>query len=218
MSNADLTMAVTGSKGRVMGNNPFSYAAPAGKEKPIFLDIAMSVVAGGKVNRAVKEGKEIPLGWLIDKNGNPSTNPNDFFSGGALLPFGGHKGYGLALIVEILAGVLTGNPVTKDIKSWPVCLSDPCSEGFFFIAIDIDSFMSLEEYKKQMDSLINQIRNSPRANGVERIYLPGEIEQLKEEAAIAEGIKLEKHISISLKNVISDLGLEAEFNSVIKQF
>ncbi|MCL5985223.1 MAG: Ldh family oxidoreductase [Actinobacteria bacterium] len=217
MSNADITMAITGSSSRVIGNNPFSYAAPAGEEKPVVLDMAMSVVAGGKIKLAMEEGKNIPFGWLLNPDGEPTSSPRDFFDGGALLPFAGYKGYGLALMVEILAGVITGNPITRDIISWTKDLSHPCPEGFAFIAINIGNFRPIEEYKARMDVLIRQIRSSPKAKGVERIYLPGELEYEKEERARISGIVLGSQILKSLKNLATDLGLSDKLNSVIKE-
>ena len=217
MSNVDSNMAVTGSAGKVIGNNPFSYAAPAGKEKPIVFDIAMSVAAGGKINIAAKEGKSISLGLIIDKDGNSSINPNDYINGGALLPFTGHKGYGFALMVEILAGVITGNALTKDIPSWVSNLSDPSPEGFNFIAINIDSFMPIKDYKARVDALIKQIKNSKKAKGVKRIYLPGEIEHEKEEYSRANGIVLNNVTFESLKSLAKDFGMEEMFCNLIKE-
>ncbi|NPV54313.1 MAG: Ldh family oxidoreductase [Firmicutes bacterium] len=210
MSNVDINMTVTGAAGRVIGNNPFAYAAPAGEEKPIVLDIAMSVAAGGKINVAREEGKSIPEGWLVDAAGNPTTDPWEFLRGGALVPFAGHKGYGLALMVEILAGVMTGAAVTKDIGCWVRDFEHPCNEGFTFIAIDVGALMPIHDYKARMDALIRQIRNSPKAEGVERIYLPGEMEHEREEKAKVHGIVLGEATLSSLKGLAMDLGLEDE--------
>lgn len=212
MSNAAITTAVTGASGRVIGNNPFSYAAPAGKEKPAVFDIGMSVAAGGKINLAKDEGKRIPKGWLIDKNGNDTTDPWDFSREGALLIFGGHKGYGFALLVEILAGVMTGAAITKDIGYWYRDLDKPCNVGHTFIALNIGLFISIKDYKTRMDSLIRQIRNSPKAKGVKRIYLPGEIEHEREEWSKTNGIILSKSMFKSLRGLAEDFGLEDEFN------
>ncbi len=99
-------MAAYGGTGRLLGNNPMSFAIPAGKEKPIVVDFAMSVVAGGKVVYAADDGETIPSGWIFDTNGHQSTDPLDFIAGGALLPAAQHKGYSLALVMEVLAGIL----------------------------------------------------------------------------------------------------------------
>ncbi|MBI2843449.1 MAG: Ldh family oxidoreductase [Armatimonadetes bacterium] len=216
MSNAAITLAVTGAAGRVIGNNPFSFATPAGEERPILLDIGMSVAAGGKINLARDEGRSIPLGWLIDSLGNPTTDPGDFARGGAMLPFGGHKGYGLALMIETLASVLTGAAITKDIGYWYKDVSEPCNVGSMFIAIDVGMFMPIDEYKTRMDHLIRLIRSAPRAPDVERIYLPGEIEQEKEDHARAEGVSVSDITIDSLRELASDLGLLEEFGRIVK--
>ena len=119
MSNVNPVMTIPGAIGRILGNNPIAYAAPAGQEKPVFFDIAMSKVAGGKLHYAKAKGESIPEGWAVDSLGNPLTDPILYHKdGGALLPMAEHKGYGLALLVEILAGVLTGAAMTKDISIW----------------------------------------------------------------------------------------------------
>lgn len=218
MSNVNINMSITGSAGRVIGNNPFSYATPAGKEKPVVFDVAMSVTAGSKINNAAKEGKNVSLGLIIDKNGNPTKNPRDYLDGGgALLPFADHKGYGFALMVEILAAVITGNALTKDIAGWDKNIKDLSPEGFNFIAINIDSFMPIEDYKTRMDTLIRQVKNSPRAKGIKRIYLPGEIEHEKEEHSIANGIVLSKTTLKSLKSLAEDFKIEDKFSSLITE-
>lgn len=207
MSNVDVNMSIPGAAGRVIGNNPFAYAVPAGEEKPIVFDIAMSVAAGGKINTARDEGKRIPEGWLVDADGRPTTDPWEFVKGGALVPFASHKGYGLAMMVEILAGVMTGAAVTKDIGCWVRDLDRPCDVGFLFIAIDVGMFMPIEEFRSRMDSLIRQMRNSLRAPGADRIYVPGEIEDEKEEDALINGVPLSDVTIDSLNGLAEDLGM-----------
>lgn len=210
MSNVDPVMTVPGGIGRTLGNNPIAYAIPAGKEKPIFLDIAMSKVAGGKIYYAEAKDEKIPEGWAIDSLGNPITNPSLYIKEGALLPMAGHKGYGLALLIETLAGVLTGAAVTRDIKVWSRDSSNPSNEGHSFMAINIESFMPLEKFKYRMDSLIRYIKESPKAKGVDRIYLPGEMELEKEEKARKEGVILIETILNSLQKLASDLDIELD--------
>lgn len=211
MSNVDPVMTVPGGAGRILGNNPLAYAVPAGKEKPIFLDIAMSKVAGGKIYYAEAKDEKIPEGWAIDSLGNPITNPSLYIKEGALLPMAGHKGYGLALLVETLAGVLTGAAVTRDIKVWSRDSSNPSNEGHSFMAINIESFMPLEKFKYRMDSLIRYIKESPKAQGVDKIYLPGEMELEREEKARKEGVILADLVLESLKKITKDLNIQMDF-------
>jgi LDH2 family malate/lactate/ureidoglycolate dehydrogenase len=214
MSNADPTVAVTGSIRRVIGNNPFACAIPVAKESAICLDIAMSTVAGGKINLAEKAGKKIPEGWLLDRDGNPTTDPSEFAKGGALLPFGSYKGYGLAVIVESLAAVLSGAAVTRELNNWTTDLSKPCKTGHIFLAIDIDKIIPIKTFKNRMNDLISEIKSAPKAKGVNCIYLPGEIELKKEKKAKVCGIELEDGVINSLKKLADDLELEVEYSKV----
>ena len=218
MSNVNPVMTVPGGAGRILGNNPLAYAAPAGKEKPIFLDISMSKVAGAKLHYAESKGESIPEGWAIDSLGNPLTDPSLFNKdgGGALLPIAKHKGYGLALLVEILAGVITGAAMTKDISVWEEECSTPSNEGHSFLAINIESLMPLENFKNRMDSLIRYIKTSPKAPGVDRIYLPGEMELEREEKARKEGVILEDPILESLEKTTKELKMESDFKSLLE--
>ncbi|MCJ7669383.1 MAG: Ldh family oxidoreductase [Dehalococcoidia bacterium] len=216
MSNVDPVMTVPGGAGRILGNNPLAYAVPAGKEKPVFLDIAMSKVAGGKLHYAKAKGESIPEGWAVDSLGNPLTDPSLYHkNGGALLPMAGHKGYGLALLVEILAGVITGAAMTKDISVWAEECSIPSNEGHSFMVINIESLMPLEEFKERMDSLIRYIKESPKAQGVDRIYLPGEMELEREEKARKEGVVLVDPVLESLKKTTKDLNMESDFKALV---
>lgn len=210
MSNADQTMSVPGAVGRVIGNNPLSYAVPTGT-KPVFLDIAMSMVAGLKIVRFQREGKDIPPHWSFDLHGNPTTDPAQFSLGGALAPIGGHKGYGLALMVEILSAVLSGAAVTRDIKNWTIDLAHPSDEGHLFIAVNIGMLMPIDRFKSRMDNLVEQIRQSTKAHGVERILLPGELELEQEEQSAAEGIELDEDTGESLGALAAALGMDGEF-------
>ncbi len=217
MSNVNPVMTVPGGAGRILGNNPLAYAAPAGKEKPIFFDVAMSKVAGGKLHYAKAKGENIPEGWAIDSLGNPLTDPSLFHkNGGALLPMAEHKGYGFALLVEILAGVITGAAMTKDISVWEEECSTPSNEGHSFLAINIESLMPLEKFKIRMDSLIKYIKASPKAQGVDRIYLPGEMELEREEKAKKEGVILVDAVLESLEKTTKELKMESDFKALVK--
>ena len=209
MTNADISLSAPGSAGRVIGNNPFAYGAPAGESPPVNLDIAMGVVAGGKVHAAAREGKCIPLGWAIDGQGVPTTDPREYEEkGGATVPLAGHKGFGLALFIEILAGVMTGGGIRTELKSFAQHPESPSGIGHYFMAIDIGTIMPIEEFRIRMDSLITGVISSPKAQGVDRIYVPGEIEYEREERAKTEGFVLDEGALNSLKGLAQDLELE----------
>ena len=190
MSTGDTIMAVTGSSSRCIGNNPFSYAVPAGRFGNICYDIAMSTVAAGKISMADDEGRSIPPGWLLDPAGNPTTNPHDYALGGPLVPFGGYKGYGLSMMVETLAGVLSSAAILSDIHAWNKDPEHGGNVGHCFIAIDPAKTNPGFDISSRAEEMISQLLAAPKAPGVERIYFPGEIEQEKEAFAKQHGISL----------------------------
>lgn len=211
MCNTDPQMTVPGAKGKVLGTNPIAYAFPAGNYKSVFLDIATSAVAANKVIRASALGEQIPLGWLVDGEGTPTTNPEFFPEQGALMPMAAHKGYGLAVLVEVLCGVLAGASLTRQQVSWvpgsPGTSDEPVNQGQLFMAIDPATVMPLQEFKQRMDSLIEYFHNAPKAKGEDRVYLPGEMEWERRRIALAEGINLPSDVTDSLRILAEDIGL-----------
>jgi len=179
MSNGDILIAATGSGERTIGNNPFSYAFPADKYGKIVYDIAMSYTSDRKVVQMDKEGKKLPEGWIIDKDGRPTTDPGEYEKGGTLLPFGGYKGYGLAMMVETLAATLSGAAMTKNVHAWNTDENCGGNVGHFFMALDITKLGNPGEYKNRVDAMIDEIKNSKKAEGCDKIYFPGEIEAEK---------------------------------------
>ena len=207
MSNTDVVMNIPGGRGAAIGNNPLSYAVPARSQPPIVLDIAMSTVAGGKVASYEDRGEPLPDGWLTDEDGLPTTDPGVFTVTGALTPFSAHKGYGLALLVESLAGVLAGAGVTTDILSWAKVSDDTCDEGHTFMAIDVGAMMPLDGYYDRIDELIRRMREAPKAGGVERTYVPGEMEYDSEIVSKREGVPLTRMAAANLAGLAGDTGL-----------
>lgn len=187
MSNGDVLLAATGAKNRSIGNNPFSYAFPAGKYGKLVYDIAMSHTSDQKVIKMAKENVPLPEGWIIDKDGRPTTDAKKYEEGGTLLPFGGYKGYGLALVVESLAAVLSGAAITQRVHAWNTDPEQGGNTGHFFLALDISKLGDPNEYRHRMDCLIDEIKNSPKAEGVSEIYFPGEIEANKKATCIKRG-------------------------------
>lgn len=209
MCNVDPCMTVSGSKGKVIGTNPIAYAAPAGEERHVYLDIATSAVAATKIFSAKALGKPIPGDWLVDEDGLPTVDPTHYPEKGAQLPMAGHKGYGLAVWVEILTAVLTGAAMLGQVKSWVLDLPGPTNEGHAFMAIDVAQMMPLDEFKGRMDWMIREIRSAPLAKGAKRIYLPGEIELERRDGALADGIELPPDVVASLCGLAEDAGLDA---------
>jgi ureidoglycolate dehydrogenase (NAD+) len=210
MCNVDPCMAVPGAKGRVLGTNPIAYAAPAGTEKPVFLDIATSAVAATNIYAAKTLGQPIPETWLVDEEGLPTRDYSQFPEKTVQVPMAGHKGYGLAVMVEILTAVLTGAGILSEVSSWVLDLPTPTNEGHAFIAIDIGQIMPIGQFKTRMDHMIQEIKSAPLAKDAERIYLPGEIELERQEQALANGILLPPDVVASLRGTAEDVGLDAE--------
>ncbi len=177
MSTGNPIMAVTGSCEATIGNNPFAYAVPAGKYNILMMDVAMSAVADGKVQVAKATGKLLEPGCILNKNGKPSVIPDDYLSGGVLLPFGAHKGYGLSVMVECMAGIMSGAALTHDIDSWNKKPGNCGNTGHMFMAMDISKMMAVEDYTKSVETMIEQFKTAKKAEGVSEIFFPGELEQ-----------------------------------------
>lgn len=191
-TNARSLVAPTYGKTAILGTNPIAVAAPGGKDRPYVLDMATSIVPVGKITVHEKAGREIPYGWGIDREGVVTTDPSKVFNGGALMPLGGtdlmrgYKGYGLGLMVEILAGLLSGAAFGT--------LVDPDDSqaiskiGHCFIALRIDAFRPVDEFKRDFDRLIGQLKNSPKAAGHDRIFIHGEKEFERAEQCQVRGV------------------------------
>ncbi|MHA2067560.1 MAG: Ldh family oxidoreductase, partial [Candidatus Thorarchaeota archaeon] len=174
MSNANPGMAPFGGMEKELGTNPLSVAIPAKEHDPVVLDLAMSKVARGKIRLAAKRKERIPEGWAIDKSGHPTEDPESAIEG-ALLPFGGPKGSGLAIVIDILTGVLSGGAIGKEVGSM-YDLDRKSDVVHTMLAIDIASFIPVDDFMDRVGSLIQRFKSSSPAPGVEKVYLPGMIE------------------------------------------
>ena len=211
-SNADPIMAVPGGCGVSIGTNPFAYAAPTGDGKSIFLDIALSNVAALKVIMAKEKGQRLPDGCLIDQEGRPTNDPNTFPQASSLAPMGAHKGYGLAVMVEILSAVLTGANMLSQVHSWNLDMAQPNRVGHAFIAIDIGQMMPLKQFAARMTALAEELRSAKRAKGVEQIFLPGEMEWAKRQEARARGwLSVSEAMEDSLNKLAAMCGLKLDW-------
>jgi LDH2 family malate/lactate/ureidoglycolate dehydrogenase len=205
-SNAPPVMAAWGGRKSAIGNNPLAVAVPTAKEFPLVLDISMSVVAGGKVRLAAVNKEKIPLNWIIDAQGKPTNRPDDFFAGGTLLPLG-HKGFGLAIMVEILAGVLTGAGVLGEMKLWLKDTAAPIDNGHFFIAIDIGTFCDIDIFKKRMNHMIDELKSCPPSEGSKGVLMPGELEYEKACECRERGFLISNEVLRSLNDFALEIGI-----------
>ena len=214
MTNCDPCVAVTGGRTPVIGTNPIAFAVPAGQERPVFLDVATSIVAVTKVMIAKAMGRPVPEGWLRDPEGRPTTDAGGYPDRSVLQPMAGYKGYGLAVFVEVLAGILTGASFLSGIKAWVGENAPPADQGHAFLAIDIGALMPLDAFKARMDAMIQEIKQAPKAVGVERIYLPGEMEWERRDMALQQGLQLPDYVLVNLRGLAEDVGMTPELEAI----
>lgn len=172
--NATGTTSIYGSPFRFVGTSPMSVAIPAGKHDPLVYDAASSTVAMGKVSVANLEGRTIPKDWTYDKEGHETTNPADALTGGCMRAFGGYKGSGLAILISSISAALTGMP--NDFKNDDSAPSSGNNVGGVMQVIDISRFRDINDFKADIDEFISAAKAQPKGEGVEEIYMPGEIE------------------------------------------
>ncbi|TAK25453.1 MAG: Ldh family oxidoreductase [Chloroflexota bacterium] len=200
-------IAPIGGKTAVVGNNPVAWAIPSGLERPIVLDMAQSVVAAGKLGFAARRGERIPIGWALDRDGKPTDDPVAG-AAGLLVPIGGPKGFGSALVVDILCGALSGAAIGRELAS-PHQPDAPSRLGHFFIAIDVARFVPIDDFKRRVDRMVRDIHESEPTEPGTPLYLPGEIEwRLREERA-RRGIPLLESVVADLRGLADELGLDA---------
>ncbi|KAB2784214.1 Ldh family oxidoreductase [Brucella anthropi] len=207
MSNASQTMPPTGGLRPFVGTNPIAFGFPTGGEVPFILDMATSLVARGKIIVAASKGEDIPLGWAVDRQGNPTTDANVALDG-AVLPMGGPKGFGLSMAIDILCGVLTGAGFGPSVNNMYDNWQDPQNVGHMFIAIDIERFMPLSAFRDRLDGYIEQLKAEPRAEGTDEILHAGELEHRAEQKRLREGIVLPAKVEQELESLGAPYGIE----------
>ena len=207
-SNASTTIAPTGGREERLGNNPLAIGVPRPGSDPIILDMAMSVVARGKIRAAAKRGEAIPADWATDRDGQPTTDPKAALEG-FLLPFGGYKGYGLALMVDLIAGVLSGGAYLTHVKSWLDQPTEPGNLGHFFLAIDTRTLGSPEWLAQRVRDFAAIVHDTPRADPARPVRLPGEIEMEKLARHRRDGIEIDGALRQTLEGFASRLGPRA---------
>lgn len=188
-TNSSPALPAWGGKSQLLGVSPLACGAPGLKDDDGFiLDMAPSVAARGKIYKAKRRGEKIPLGWALDSEGRDTDDPAAAL-GGVMLPMGGPKGSGLSIMMDVFSGVLSGSAFAGHVAG-PYDPSRQADVGHFVVAIKPDLFMSLEEFRERMHYLYNRVVGSDKAAGVDRIYFPGEIEQLTQKEREKSGIPL----------------------------
>ena len=190
----------------LLGTNPMAVAVPAQDEPPIVLDMAPTVAAYGKVRLKAQRGEQMPVGWMIDRDGKPLTDPKRADEG-QLLPIGDYKGYGLSLIIGLLAGALNRAALGRDVVDFVKETGKATNTGQAIAALSIETFMPAGEFKRAVDGLTRDIRNSRRLPGVERIWLPGEQSHGKLLDRRAHGVPMPKALRDNLDALARDLSI-----------
>jgi LDH2 family malate/lactate/ureidoglycolate dehydrogenase len=203
--NRGARQAPYGGRESVMSTNPIAIGVPAGAHAPIVVDFATTVVSGGKVELARAMGTELPPGAILDKQGRPSVNPNDVSEGGTMLPVGGHKGFGLALVAACLAQGLTGE---LDLAGQPSGL------GMFVWAVDASAFAPAADYGRRIDWMIDQVTAVPPAEGFTEVLVPGERAQREQQRRAAEGIPVAPATWEAVRRTATELGVDDRLPAV----
>ncbi len=206
VTNSPSLMAPWGGKKVFLGTNPIAFAVPAGEEKPFVLDLATSVVARGAVILASKKGDPIPPTWAMNKEGEPTTDAKEALSG-ALLPLGGHKGFGLAMVIEVLSAVLAAGPFGPHVGELYNNPNTPQACSHFFMAFRIDRFRPVADFKAEMDQMIREVRTEPLAKGFSKIMVAGEPEANTEADRKANGVPLSDAVVSDLTKLGDSVGV-----------
>lgn len=207
-TNASPAMAPWGGRKKAIGTNPWSIAAPAGDLPPMVLDIANTSVARGKVYLAKQKGQTIPLGWAINSAGEPTTDPAEAIAG-LILPMAEHKGYAIAMMMDVLSGVLTGSSFGSGI-SGPYQFDKRSGCGHLMIVLNIAAFQPIDQFSERMEKLIAEIKSVPLAKGFDEVFYPGELEARNNILNRQHGIRLASDTLEDLKQVAHATGLEAK--------
>ena len=209
LHNASPAMAPWGGMEKRVGNNPWSWAAPAGRYPPMILDIANTAVARGKLYLARQRHEAIPDTWAIDADGNATVDPAAGIAG-TILPMAGHKGYAISTIMDMLSGVLSGSQFGSSVIG-PYMPDGMSGVGHFVMAIRIDACRSLVEFEADMERMIDQLKATKPQPKVEQIYYPGELEALSDTKLRKDGISLPDDTADELRREAAKLGIEAPF-------
>ena len=203
--NGAASMAPWGGAEPFFGTNPFSIAAPGGAGEPVVLDMSTTVVARGKIRRAARLKQQIPLGWALDACGVPTEDPEAAIRG-TLVPVGEHKGYGMAFFIDLICGLLSGSSYARGVRTFHQP-EGPTGVGVVTMAIDISRFMPFDHFSRLVDEHFRMIRDSIKAEGSSRIYLPGEIEAERERLYKTRGVEVDPPVVTAIDGLLKKSGL-----------
>ena len=201
MNNGPRIVPPFGSTTPILATNPISVAFPAGEEEPIVLDMATSMVAAGKLRIAEKKGAPIPMDWGLDRTGQPSSDATEVLANGYLQWAGGYKGFGLAVMIEALTGVLSGGTFGADTPEMKRFGEDPLVSSGAYIAIDIERFIPAADFRSRIDSLVRMVHDAAPALGVDRVYMTGEPEAERKRDRLANGIPMSAAVHQELESL-----------------
>lgn len=207
-TNGGPAMAPWGGRIKIVGTNPWSIAAPAGRNAPFVLDMANTGVARGKIYLARNRHQPIPLGWAIDADGAPTTDPQKAIDG-IILPMAEHKGYAIAAMVDMMSGVLTGSGFLSKVAS-PYKTAEKSNCGHLMIAIDIAKLQPLTDFNARMEEWVSEIKSVPTAKDFDEVLYPGEMEARNDVKHRAEGLTLPQDTLDDLARIAKETGLEAK--------
>jgi LDH2 family malate/lactate/ureidoglycolate dehydrogenase len=191
-----------GGAGRAMSTNPIAFGIPMDTESPLILDFATTAVAEGKLRVARAKQAPVPDGWILDKDGRPTNDPEEFYRGGMLLPFGGHKGFALAMVVELLSVSLSGADAVPGEAGQ--------KNGAFFLAIDPTAVRPLDEFRRSAGELRARVTGVPPAHGSSGVMIPGEPEARSREARRKEGIPVAEATWEAIQEAAKSVGAKVE--------
>ena len=207
-TNGGPAMAPWGGCRKIIGTNPWSVAAPAGKFSPLLVDMANTGVARGKIYLARNQQMPIPPGWALNSQGEPTTDPTEAIEG-IILPMAEHKGYAIAVMVDMLSGVLTGSGFLSEVNS-PYKTAEKSNCGHLMVAMNIAAFQPLEQFEARMEAFINEIKSVPLAKGHSEVFYPGEIEARSAVRCRREGLLLAAETLADLRRIAGETGLRAK--------
>lgn len=213
MTNTNPHIAPTGGLARRVGNNPLSIGVPFRPGFPIVLDMAMSVVAAQNLRTAVRRGQSVPPEWGLDAEGQPSTDPETIMRDGMLRAIGDHKGYGLAFMIEVLTGVLSGGEFGQAVGG--PGKDRPIEHSHMFLAIDIARFLDPERFRTRLEELAGQVHDTPTQKGVDRVLLPGEREARLQAERAEHGIPYADDVAEAVESVARDLGVRLDADDAV---
>lgn len=206
-SNGGPAMAPWGGRKKIIGTNPWSIAAPAGRHAPFVVDMANTGVARGKIYLARNKRQPIPEGWAINADGAPTTDPQEAIDG-IILPMAGHKGYAIAAMVDMMSGVLTGSGFLSAVHS-PYKTAEKSNCGHFMMAVNIEAMQPLAAFNARMEQFIAEIKAVPLAQGCDEVFYPGEMEARNDVRNRRQGLQLPDDTIADLQRIAGETGLQS---------